>query len=95
MTKVVKAKKVRAPVEQWVEIKREEDFISLFTNAQIVAAYGEYGTPADMPQKNRPWGEVYWKFSDGTWLAMHVFDNTSCDTCGFEIGKVYWKTVIK
>lgn len=73
MIKTVKTKKVKVSVIQWVEIKSDEEFISLFANAQIIKAYGEYHYPDTMPRKNKPLNaDVYWHFSDNSWLAMEL-----------------------
>jgi hypothetical protein len=79
----------------WVEITSEGEFTSLFTNAHIEKAEG-YGGSNEMPQKNLPDADVYWKLSDGNWLAMHIpsGDRGGCETCGYGGDeKAYYKTV--
>lgn len=69
---------------RWKELKSDEEFAALFANAHIVQA--TTALPGDLPPK---YADVFWEFSDGSWLAMEVSAQDGCDTCGPEVEKTY------
>jgi hypothetical protein len=72
---------------QWKEVHSESEFLEAFTGKKIVETSTSSVDGADYIG-----ADLYWKFSDGSWLAMEISTSAGCDTCGYGRGeKTYYR----
>lgn len=87
--RIVKSKE---KILKWREIRSDEEFASLFKDAIIVEATTTCPEVASLTvDKKHRWlsrqevncADVFWRFSNGRWVAMQVIFANGCSTCGF------------
>lgn len=72
---------------KWQAFASEDEFTGFFAGRTIKEA--QTTNPTGLPWVD---ADIYWVFSDGEILAMHV--DTRCPTCGYGSGdKTYYRTV--